>query len=81
MSLLVFLWLCVVAVVPRKAVVDKVPEMLNIMFDVMTDAKLDSQQRVIEMLKESKVRADCVWEGFRSRGIASELWSKSSGVL
>lgn len=30
--------------------------MLSIMFDVMTDANLDSQQRVVEMLKESKVR-------------------------
>lgn len=39
-----------------QAVTDKVPEMLNIMYDVMTDAKLDSQQRVVEMLKESKVQ-------------------------
>lgn len=38
-----------------QAVVDKVPDMLNIMFDVITDANLDSQQRVVEMLKESKV--------------------------
>ncbi|CAN0332809.1 unnamed protein product [Hapterophycus canaliculatus] len=30
--------------------------MLSIMFDVMTDANLDSQQRVVEMLKESKAR-------------------------
>lgn len=35
---------------------DKVPDMLKIMLDVMTDANLDSQQRVVEMLKESKVR-------------------------
>ncbi|CAM9295585.1 unnamed protein product [Ectocarpus sp. 4 AP-2014] len=39
-----------------KAVADKVPDMLSIMFDVMTDANLDSQQRVVEMLKESKAR-------------------------
>lgn len=31
------------------------PSMLSIMFDVMTDANLDSQQRVVEMLKESTV--------------------------
>lgn len=37
------------------------PAMLSIMFDVLTDANLDSQQRVVEMLKESKVRRrrDC----------------------
>lgn len=29
--------------------------MLSIMYDVLTDANLDSQQRVVEMLKESKV--------------------------
>lgn len=40
----------------KKAVSDKVPAMLSIMFDVLTDANLDSQQRVVEMLKESKVR-------------------------
>ncbi|CAN0127407.1 unnamed protein product [Ectocarpus sp. 6 AP-2014] len=39
-----------------KAVSDKVSDMLSIMFDVMTDANLDSQQRVVEMLKESKAR-------------------------
>lgn len=39
----------------HQAVADKVPAMLSIMFDVMTDANLDSQQRVVEMLKESKV--------------------------
>lgn len=39
----------------NQAVADKVPAMLSIMFDVMTDANLDSQQRVVEMLKESKV--------------------------
>lgn len=39
----------------RQAVADKVPSMLSIMYDVLTDAKLDSQQRVVEMLKESKV--------------------------
>ena len=38
-----------------QVVADKVPDMLDIMFDVMTDANLDSQQRVVEMLKESKV--------------------------
>lgn len=37
---------------------DKVPSMLSIMYDVLTDAKLDSQQRVVEMLKESKVIFD-----------------------
>lgn len=40
----------------KQAVSDKVPAMLSIMFDVLTDANLDSQQRVVEMLKESKVR-------------------------
>lgn len=40
---------------PIQAVSDKVPAMLSIMFDVLTDANLDSQQRVVEMLKESKV--------------------------
>ena len=29
--------------------------MFSIMYDVITDANLDSQQRVVEMLKESKV--------------------------
>lgn len=38
-----------------QAVVGKVPSMFSIMYDVLTDAKLDSQQRVVEMLKESKV--------------------------
>lgn len=39
----------------KQAVSDKVPAMLSIMLDVLTDANLDSQQRVVEMLKESKV--------------------------
>lgn len=34
--------------------------MLSIMFDVLTDANLDSQQRVVEMLKESKVRCAAI---------------------
>ncbi|CAM9995807.1 unnamed protein product, partial [Laminaria digitata] len=46
-----------------KAVVDKVPDMLDIMFDVMTDANLDSQQRVVEMLKESKARLQASIQG------------------
>ena len=44
----------------RQAVSDKVPSMLSIMFDVLTDANLDSQQRVVEMLKESKVRCAAI---------------------
>jgi arginine repressor len=39
-----------------KAVSAKTPELLNIIREVVTDAKLDSQQRVVEMLKESCAR-------------------------
>ncbi|CAM9341622.1 unnamed protein product, partial [Choristocarpus tenellus] len=39
-----------------KAVTEKVPQLMSIVFDVLTDANLDSQQRVVEMLKETKAR-------------------------
>ncbi|CAM9808892.1 unnamed protein product, partial [Discosporangium mesarthrocarpum] len=46
-----------------KAVTAKVPQMMSIMFDVLTDANLDSQQRVVEMLKESKARLQASLSG------------------
>jgi len=39
-----------------KAVESKVGELFSIMNEVLTDANLDNQKRVIEMLKESKAR-------------------------
>ena len=39
-----------------KAVQDKIPELLNIMIDVLTDCNFGNQQRILEMLKESKAR-------------------------
>ncbi|CAM9175968.1 unnamed protein product, partial [Ascophyllum nodosum] len=46
-----------------KAVADKAPNMFSIMYDVITDANLDSQQRVVEMLKESKARLQSAIQG------------------
>ncbi len=37
-----------------KAMSDKAPELFSVMYSVLTDSKLDSQQRVVEMLKETK---------------------------
>jgi Zn-dependent M16 (insulinase) family peptidase len=41
-----------------KAVSAKSPELFDIMRMVLTDAKLDSQQRVVEMLKETRARLE-----------------------
>jgi len=44
--------------VKGKATTDKTTELFDIMKLILTDARLDSQKRVIEMLKESKARAE-----------------------
>jgi hypothetical protein len=44
--------------VKGKATSDKTTELFDIMKLILTDARLDSQKRVIEMLKESKARAE-----------------------
>eukprot|EP01084_Bolivina_argentea_P177645 307161_1 len=41
-----------------KAMSDKAPELFSVMHSVLTDSKLDSQQRAVEMLKESKARME-----------------------
>eukprot|EP00522_Entomoneis_paludosa_P011191 CAMPEP_0172443904 /NCGR_PEP_ID=MMETSP1065-20121228/4089_1 /TAXON_ID=265537 /ORGANISM="Amphiprora paludosa, Strain CCMP125" /LENGTH=1108 /DNA_ID=CAMNT_0013194295 /DNA_START=114 /DNA_END=3440 /DNA_ORIENTATION=+ len=46
-----------------KATTDKVDELLNIFKLIMTDARLDSQKRVIEMLKESRARMESAIQG------------------
>ncbi len=41
-----------------KAMSDKAPELFSVMHSVLTDSKLNSQQRAVEMLKESKARME-----------------------
>jgi Zn-dependent M16 (insulinase) family peptidase len=45
-------------IVTGKATSDKTTEMFDLMKLILTDARLDSQSRVIEMLKESKSRRE-----------------------
>lgn len=39
-----------------KAVASKAGELFELMHEVLTDANLDNQKRVLEMLKEAKAR-------------------------
>jgi hypothetical protein len=41
-----------------KAVADKIPVLLNLVRDMITDTKFDNQKRAVEMLKESKARKE-----------------------
>jgi Zn-dependent M16 (insulinase) family peptidase len=45
-------------VIRGKAVVDKIPNLLDIFHDILTDARLDNKKRALEILKESKIRME-----------------------
>ena len=50
--------LCRFMLIQGKAVSDKVPMLFELFAEVLLEARLDNQQRAVEMLKESKARKE-----------------------